>query len=629
MRSRTPSFRSAGLTLAGLLMGLLPGFLGVHDAQARIQRFQTLMDENQVTVGVPFRYVIMLETDGETPDSLPSEPDMGGLSIVNGPSNSQRVSIINGDQRLQLFVHYLLLADKPGDYTIGHSTVNIDGKQLESGTETVTAVAPDMSMFPESLRDREILHPLTDDPGINRQLQGRAFILPELSKEDPFVGEPVSVAYYFYQEKLPRPQNLQIATPDSESMLAEEPYLAKSITPTEIVTLDGRDYDVALLYRNIFTPTRPGEFAIGGFGIRFRLPVQNSNSRRRRSGFDSFFDLDPVFSPMVAVDARAPSLPLDVRPIPDEERPAGFTGTVGDFDLSAEVDRKVATEDDLVTLRVKIDGHGSPSLASPPLFPENPDFELFDQTEETERIPGKGEPAGTKSIEYLLRPKRSGTLKVPALRYPIFNPKSEGFEILTTDPVRIQVAPSQSEPVVARGGTTDAPPPKIEDQLDYLKPLIGLGKEAPRPLYGSPVYWGAQLAAVALMILALGWRWRQAEVDPALERRKNSWAALDLRLKKIHQRSGGKSPEEAAMDLERALREFVADWFNLKAEGLTAPEISFRFAAEGMSKEKIQRIEEIMEECARARYAPRGEGTTHFEERASEAKSILHEELRA
>lgn len=614
---------------AWCVLALTCAFVSVSpQARAALRRFGTLMEENQVTAGVPFRYVIMLETDGEAPETMPTEPTWGGLKIVEGPATSQRFTIINGDRRLQVFVQYVLVAEEPGQYTIGHSRIEVNGEIYESGTETVTAGEPDMSMFPESLRDREILHPVTDDPGITRQLQGRAFVLPELSTETPYVGEPFSVTYYFYQERLPRAADLQVARPTAKSMLEEEPYIAQSISPTEIVTLDGRDYDVALLYRNVFTPTRPGRYRLEDFGIRFRLPVQSANRRRPRSRFDSFFDLDPAFSPMVAVEARAPALSLEVRPIPSEGRPKGFSGTVGDFDLSAKVDHTAATEDDLITLRARIDGRGNPSLASPPDFPENQDFELFDQTEETERKPGRDEPAGTKTVEYLLRPKRSGTLEVPALRYPIFNPKSEGFEILTTEPQRVQVAPSRVQAVQAEGEATDKTLPEIEDQLDYLKPLIGLRRAAPRALYHSPLYWAAQIAALALACAALVSARRRETVDPAEQRRRNAWAALDLRLKSVTEAAASKTPEEAANALERALREFIADWFNVKAEGLTAPEISFRLMAEGISKENMKRIEAIMEECAQARYAPLSEQEANFPERAREARTILRQELK-
>lgn len=609
---------------AALVFAFALGAAG--NAHAAIRRFGTLMEENRVTAGVPFRYVIMLETDGDAPETMPTEPDWGGLKIVEGPSTTQRVTIINGDRRLQVFVQYVLMAEEPGQYTIGNSRIEVNGEVHDSGTETVTAAEPDRSMFPESLRDRNILHPVAEEPGITRQLRGRAFVLPEISKQEPYVGEPFTVAYTFYQERLPRAENLQIARPDAASMLKEEPYLADAITPTEIVTLDGRDYDVSLLYRNVFTPTRPGRYRIEGFGIRFRLPVQRSN--RRRSRFDSFFDLDPAFSPMVSVDARAAALDVNVRPVPEAGRPTGFSGTVGDFDLSAEVDRKVATEDDLITLRAVIEGRGNPALAAPPEYPEGGDFELFDQTEKTERKPGRDDPAGSKTVEYLLRPRSSGTLVVPGLRYPIFNPMSEGFEVLTTEPQRVQVAPSRAQPVQAGGDGAPETLPEIDEQLDYLKPLIGLGREAPRPLYHSALYWGAQAAALLLAAVALVLSRRRETVDPAEERRRNAWAALDHRLKTVNEASASKTPEEAALALERALREFMADWFNVKAEGLTAPEISFRLMAEGISKENIRKIEDIMEECAQARYAPVHETASDFTERAKEARNILRQELR-
>lgn len=622
--SRTGTGRLAVMAL------LLAAWLSVGAvARAEIRRFQAVFRETRVRVGEPFGFAIYVETDGEVPANLPGAPDWGGLTVLEGPSHSQQMTITNSQKRLQIFATYTLIGDVPGEFTIGSARLEVDGRELATEPVTITVEPQDMSALPASLRDQPILHPVAEDPAITEQLRGRAFVLPTLSKSDPYVGEPITLSYAFYQERLPRAENVQLARPRAETMLAEQPFEAQEITPTQIVTLDGRDYDVAPLYRITLTPTQPGDVSIEGFGVQFRLPVKSSPRGRPRSGFDAFFDLDPAFSPMVGVEARAPALKVTARPVPTAGRPPDFSGTVGDFTLRAELDRKVASEDDLVTLRVVIEGEGNPALAAAPDFPASDDFEVFDRTEKTEKTAGGGTPSGTRTVEYLLRPRRSGTLRVPPLKYSIFNPKTEQFVALGTEALQVQVAPGKSTPVAATGTPTPAAPPEVVENYDYIKPLIALKRAEPRPLYASPVYWALQLGAA--MLAGFGWflARRRSQADPAVERRRNSWVALDFKLRRMNEISGPKGAEEAALALERALREFIADWFNIKAEGLTAPEISFRLMAEGLAKDKIRRIEDIMEGCAQLRYAPPGETPPDFRAWAQESRSILAEGLKS
>lgn len=617
--------RVSGVVAAALAVAACA--LMASPAAAAVRSFRTGLQENIVTAGEPFTYTLIIETEGEPPDSLPTVPDWGGLTVVRGPSQSQRMTVINGRTRVELFVQYSLVGTRPGKYVIGSSRLLADGQVLDSGEEPITVEAPDLSVLPESVRDKPILHPIAENPEITRQLRGRAFVLAEISRSDPYVGEPFSVTFYLYQERLPPAQGLKIAEPTSESMLAEEPYLAQSITPTEIVTLDDRDYDVALLYRGIYTPTRPGVFQIEGFRIEFYLPVQGSRPRPR-SGLDAFFDGDPIFTQMVAVQAGAPPLEVTVRPVPEQGRPPEYSGTVGNFRLTTDVDRKVATQDDLFTLTATISGEGNAALATPPGFPESDDFEVFDQTEATVKQSAGGVLSGTKTIEYLLRPKRAGTLRIPGLRYPIFNPKAGAFELLRSDPAPVQVSASRSRPPTAIGAPAAEAPPEIERQLDYIQPLLTLRRDSPEPLYHSPLFWGVQVAALMLAAAGLVRSRRRESIDPAAERRRNSWTALEFKLRALGQASGPRAAEDAALALERALREFIADWFNLKAEGLTAPEISFRLMAEGMPKESIRRIEDIMEGCARVRYAPTGESAADFTAWSQEAKNLLREVMK-
>jgi hypothetical protein len=597
--------------------------------RAEVRRFETVVAEATVMAGEPFDVALFLETDGEGPDAPPTPPDWGGLTVVQGPTRTQQVRIVGGRQQLWTYDRYTLVGDRAGEFEIGPSTIAVQGRTFTSDPLRITVKPQDLSALPEELRDKPILHPQTDEPSITQQLRGRAFVLPVVSNSEPYVGEPFTLAYHFYQDRLPRPVNLQMDSPRHDTMLAEEPYRAQTIMPTEIVTIGGRDYDVTVLYRSTLTPTRPGTFNIDGFTTEFRLPVQSPSRRRSpRSPFDAFFDLDPAFSPMVTVEARGAPVEINVRAVPTAGRPDDFLGTVGDFTLASEVDRRTASEDDLITLSVRIEGEGNPALVAAPVLPDSNDFEVFDSSESVEKRSGRGPLAGSKTVEFLLRPKRAGTLRVPAFSYPIFNPSTGEFFELTSPSHTVQVAPGRASTVASGSDEPVQALPELSRDLDYIKPLLGLRAAGPpAPLLGSPFFWAVQAGALLLAAAAAVRADRRRRIDPAEERRRQSWTALDLRLKRIEKLSGPRAAEEAAQGLERALREFIADWFNLKADGLTAPEISFRLMGAGLSKEAIKRIEDIMEECARVRYAPAGENIADFTDWADEAREILSEGL--
>jgi hypothetical protein len=100
----------------------------------------------------------------------------------------------------------------------------------------------------------------------------------------------------------------------------------------------GKRYTVADIKKMAAFPTSPGVKTIGALAMT--CEVRLLNRRRSRDIFDSIF-LKIHFLPVLSNRGflRRP-VKVEVMPLPEENKPANFSGAVGSFTLDASVDRR-------------------------------------------------------------------------------------------------------------------------------------------------------------------------------------------------------------------------------------------------------------------------------------------------
>ncbi len=585
--------------------------------------FEAVVEDATVEVAEPIIYVIQVQTDGGRFNQRGlSQPDFGALRIEGAPAVQHETQIVNFRQTYTMRITYVLTAPGPGPYTIGPAELTDGGRRWRTNPIVIQVAESSSEASPPSLREEPILPPRTDSPELTQQLRGRLFVRPMISRLNPYVGEPIVLSYSLYQ-KGSLVQELRMNQPEFGGMLTETLYQARNFEWTRQV-IDGEEFLVTLLYQVALTPTRPGQYVFEDFQVSFRLPFRE---RRRRSLFDDLdLFLESPFGSFVNGVARGGPLRLNVRPLPTVGQRPDFSGTVGSFTLASELDQTSATEDDLITLTVKIEGRGNVALAAVPRLPEAEDFELFDQSQSHEKWTDERGLAGRKTIEYLLRPRHPGSLTVPRLEYQIFDPQEERYRTLESPARAVTIARGRSTAVVVAGGAEGAGrPPDLEQRLRYIAPAPDLAHRTPRPLTESPLFWALQaLPAAAAGVSLAGMRARERR-DPARVRRDRAWGELERKLRRMPAGPGRSQAEAAAEGLERALREFVADRFNVSADGLTAEAIGRMLTQAGLPPEAAERLRAILDGCAQVRYAPldaEGSGPAAW---AEEARRLLAE----
>ena len=134
-----------------------------------------------------------------------------------------------------------------------------------------------------------------------------------------------------------------------------------------------------------------------------------------------------------------------VRELPIDGRPKDFAGAVGEYRLTAVLERTNARVGDAVQLTVRIEGVGNvkllpaPRIAIPDVITSVP-VETIAVDSSDLRV------RGSKSFRFLLTPRREGVVSLGAVEYPFFNPAQGDYEVASMPLGVMRVTPGSAFP---------------------------------------------------------------------------------------------------------------------------------------------------------------------------------------
>ena len=458
------------------------------------------------------------------------------------------------------------------------------------------------------------------DPPAPEVREEDVFVRAEAPDSQAYVGEQVLVLYRLWS-RLPvfAAAPVELAQPEGfwteEVDLPDVPWQERGLSGNEIRerrslpgprrerrTLNGVAYEtVPLLMRAVF-PTGAGERVLPG--PRFEIGIEG--------GRRSFFGPEQV-----VVAREAPAVTIRAEPLPEAGRPAGFTGAVGDYRLSAEVRRdgsslgdRTAVAGEALVLRVELEGTGNLRAAGTPVLPEGPEarraFRFFDPDASSEtglREEGAGLAFGGRQIwEFPMVPEAGGVRNIAAVTLDVFNPRTGAYEELASDPLRIRVegaaaaAPGTGGPVAVE---------RFGEDIRYLK-AVGRGTSPPADPWRPGELFALSLALPVLWnlgLLAVRRRRAWRETHPAEFRRRRAARNARRALAAVT----GDGPDAAAR-VGEALTEYAAARLGGSAPGFTPESAARRLEAAGAAADAAHRFRALLSRSEAARFAASGGG---------------------
>ncbi|MDE5947252.1 MAG: BatD family protein, partial [Prevotella sp.] len=322
---------------------------------------------SHVAVGEQFRLTYTINTQDASGFHVGNIPD--ALEVLMGPSTSSwsNIQIINGRTTAtsSITYTYILCANKAGKYDIPAASISADGKKLTSNKLRITvsgSAGGGSSQAQSQRRGRQQIR----EAG-SRISGSDLFIKVSASKKRVHEQEPILLTYKVYT--LVGLLAYDGKMPDLKGFYTQEIKLPQPRTG-QLEIVNGRQYNTLTICQYVMFPQKSGKLDIPS--ITFDIFTKQE---RFVDPFEAFFNGGSDYVE-VKRKVKAPGLTIDVEPLPT--RPADFSGGVGHFNISAQLNKQDVKANDPVTLRVTVSGVGNLKLVKTPVVNFPKDFDKYD-----------------------------------------------------------------------------------------------------------------------------------------------------------------------------------------------------------------------------------------------------------
>ncbi len=437
------------LALATLLMTGMAQPLTAQNIDARLST-------REAYVGMPV--ILQLSINNASDFEPPETPTIDGCDVrsAGAPSRSSQITIINGrrSENRSVTMQYQIIPRRAGTFEVPSLTVHVDGRDRQ--TQPLRFVAT------------------------KSETGDLLFVEIDGKQDKVFVGQPLELTLKIWVKPfVDREKRIKLSEANMWQLISQQTSwgsfadrlneLAENNqrpSGREVLRKDEngneRGYYLYEITATVY-PKRSGKIDADDVQIIVNYPTALAKSR---DPFESFFDDSPFggasplsrmmkddffaspFGNRLSVSSVRPVVgeanvdATEVVPVPTEGRPADYRGAVGRYRIVTQATPNSVSAGDPITLNIGIAGTGPMELVQAPPLSELPsltkDFKVADQS-----LAGFVQDE-TKLFSTTIRPRREGIASIPPIPFSFFDPETETFETVMSEPISITVTASES-----------------------------------------------------------------------------------------------------------------------------------------------------------------------------------------
>ena len=554
----------------------------------------TVSAPSRVAAGENFRIAYTINTQDVADFKAGNIPS--AIEVIAGPYTSSQSSyqMMNGhtSSSSSITYTYTLYATKNGTYTISPAKAVVHGKTITSPALKISVVGtakPTASGAPK-------LHDYDNDDDAVRAAGSKIsgndlFIKVSASKRRVREQEPVLLSYKVYS--LVELTQLNGKMPDLNGFHTQEVKL-----PTQksfhLERLNGKNYKCVTWSQYVMYPQMSGELKIPS--IKFDGIVVQRN--RSVDPFEAIFNGGSGYVELKK-EIEAPGLTLQVDPLP--ARPENFSGGVGNFTISAQLNKKEAKTGEPLNLRIVVSGSGNLKLLKAPIvnFPKS--FDKYDVkvTDKTHLTTNGIE--GNMIYDFLAVPQQIGKYDIPPTEFVFYDTKKQQYRTIRTQRFSLKIE---------KGTGTSSEMSKFEEEQNKdIRPIMqgpAVMMKAKRMFFTSAL-WFILLFVIVAVTVAIFVVLRQRQEIYSDSRRLRGSKANKVATRRL--KLAGKLMEECRQnefydEVLHALWGYVSDKLSISAEQLTRQNIAETLNRRMVNAETVDSFIAAIDECEYERYAP-------------------------
>jgi len=515
---------------------------------------------------------------------------------------------------------YYLQAFEEGKFEISPATLTIKGKDYKTNKLSVEVIKGNATNQQRAKG--------STNSGKTTNTKDDVFLRATISNPNPYQGEQIIIKYKLYTA------NIGISEIDFQKLASFPGFWVTNLADPKAriqqkeEIINGRQFQTGVLFNGALFPQKSGEIIISPKELACIAQIRTEGNKKARDPyFDSFFD-DPFFNNRfqnVKLEMESNALKINVKALPIEGKPAGFSGAVGKFKLESSIDNTEITVNDAITLKLVISGSGNLELINTPEVNWPPDFETYEpKIVKNITTSGYGV-SGSRTFEFLAIPRSAGDFTVGPIELSYFDPANKSYKTLKTDAYTINVEKgAQSATSLTYSGVAQEDIMYLGQDIHYIKsgtfPLSIKGNY----LFASPLFYAILAAPIFILLISimLVVQTRKKKQNVALVRNRKATRVAKKNLKKAKEFLNAQQREEFYTEVSRALWGYLSDKFNIPLSDLSMDTVSERLADKDVSSESIDKFSEVLNSCEFARFAP-GESSDLMNEIYNESIMLI------
>lgn len=545
-------------------------------------------------LGRPFNVAFTIDAEPEQ-NSFKAPEFQGNFDVVAGPSTSvgRSMQFINGKQSssYNYTITYALMPRESGTFTIGSASVKVDGKTYTTRPMLVEVIA--------EKQGAGVKTPNTSPEGSI----GRDDILLRLKVSDTelYKGESLRASLVLYTRVTV--ENIESLTmPPFDGFWSQELSFDNAPSREEY---NGRVYETYKITELLLSPQESGKIVIpeAVMDVVAQVVVQD------RRNYDPIFGGRQVYR--VSRELKSAPVTINVKEFP-AGAPQSFNGAVGNFSLrstmpAAEIDANSADQ-----IELTISGTGNLKFITAPRITLPESFEVYDtKVVDNCKVTATGT-TGSLTYTYPFVARSAGAFTIPRIEFSFFNPDTQAYETLATEPFTLVVKDDGS--IAASAPATSnynygGPMRQLDRDIRFIH-TGKLPKRAAAAFILTPLYWLAIVAMVALFILIYAvLRKRIRERSNTVARRMRHADKMAVQRLRMAERYMNEANRHAFYEeMLRAMWGYIGDKFNIPVASLTKEKIREVLYRRNVAEATAEQFCEVISRSEEAQYAPSASG---------------------
>ncbi len=550
------------------------------------------VDSTSVELGSALQLTITVNgaSDGVPPLQLPK---IDGLETrYLGPST--RISIINGKMSRSTGLMFSVIPLKTGQFTIPAITLVLNGKDYT--TQPIPISVGNSS-------NANSTQAAAADKNSPAALQDKIFIILGTPKKEAYLNEPIPLVIKLFINDL-AVKNVQYPTFEHDGFMVEdfgEPRRGQQ-------TLGGIAYTV-MEFRTFIYPTRTGELTLGPAKLGANILIKNSRKQDMPSQFGDFFN-DDIFDNFLGryetktVMLESANIGIKVLPLPEDGKPADFSGGVGKYNFEMTVSPTTLKVGDPLTVRMRIAGDGNLKAVNFPAVKDSKNFKVYD--------PKITDKTGEKIFEQVVIPTHDKVTELPAVNFSYFDVVDKQYRTVTQGPFALTVSPlskAEESKIVGTSAPALVSPIADSEQLGqdirFIKENMGTLQNKQYVLYRD---FGFVVGVTFLFFVWLGLfinfeYQKRLSTDIRLARRMHAPRQARLGLSEAGRFLHEKDARNFYDSIFKTLQDYFGNKFHLPSGTITVDTISEHLKSKDHKDKVIDSLREIFGECDLVRFA--------------------------